>query len=120
MHVKSLDNVRTEEPGPGVRIQWAISGEDGAGGFYMRIVCVEADAVVPPVHSHPWEHEIYIISGHGLLFGERSSASFKAGDVIYIPPDEPHQLIQEEELRFVCVIPAHQRGDKTGETTCTI
>jgi len=60
-----------------------------------------------PLHSHPWEHEVFILEGEGLLVGEGEERRFKEGDVIFIAPNEKHQLksIGEKTVKFLCLIP---------------
>ena len=84
-----------------VRIKWGISKKDGAENFYMRVIEVEPGAQGPPLHDHPYEHEMYILEGQGFVVGEESEKPFKSGDVIFIPPDEKHQLKFEGGLRFI-------------------
>ena len=120
MKVKTLESIQPEQIGQGVRLRQAISTQDGADNFYMRVFEVDADAKGPPPHSHPYEHEMYIISGRGVLVGENGTTPFKTGDIIFIPPGEQHQLIQEGDLRFICLIPADKSGDPAIPVCCAV
>jgi quercetin dioxygenase-like cupin family protein len=73
----------------------------GAKNFYMRMIEAEAGAQGPPLHDHPYEHEIYILEGEGMVVGEAGEKPFKSGDVIFIPPNEKHQLKHSRSLRFI-------------------
>jgi quercetin dioxygenase-like cupin family protein len=120
MKVKALEDVQPEQMGQGVQVRQVISRQDGADNFFMRVFDVDADAKGPPLHSHPYEHEMYIISGRGVLAGENGTTPFKAGDVIFIPPGEQHQLIQEGNLRFICLIPADKSADPAKPVCCAV
>ena len=72
----------------------------------MRLFEVEPGRY-SPLHSHPWEHEIFILEGEGVAIGGEEEKTIKKGDVIFIPPEERHQLRNtgEEKLSFLCLIP---------------
>jgi len=62
---------------------------------------------VSPSHSHPFEHEIFILSGQGIAKGEQGEIPIAKESVVFIPPDEHHCLVNsgDEPLRFICIIP---------------
>lgn len=95
----------------GTRIQWLMSKEDGALNFAMRRFTIAPDGRIP-LHDHPWEHEIYILSGTARVFTESMNVDVTSGDVLYVPPDEPHGYHNTgaEDLVFLCLIP--NSGDK--------
>jgi quercetin dioxygenase-like cupin family protein len=101
MKVKSTIDVKAEKINEGVRIRWVISEKDGAENFYMRVIEAESGAQGPPLHDHPYEHEMYILEGQGLVVGEDGEKPFKTGDVIFIPSNEKHQLKHTGPLRFI-------------------
>jgi len=92
--------------GKGVRVRWLISKPEGAPNFAMRLFTVEPGGYTP-FHSHPWEHEVFILSGEGELVGENDTLPFKEGDAIFVKPLEYHQFKNtgDDDLRFICVIP---------------
>ncbi|MGH7231541.1 MAG: cupin domain-containing protein, partial [Nitrospiraceae bacterium] len=51
----------------------------------MRAFDVRSGA---PYHTHVWEREVHIISGTGRVRTERKETPFKAGDSVYIAPNE--------------------------------
>ncbi len=101
MKVKHIDEVEGEKMAEGVTIKWAIAERDGAKNFYMRVIEAQPGAEGPPLHQHPYEHEMYILEGQGVVVGEKRETPFKTGDVIFIPPDEKHQLKHTGLLRFI-------------------
>ena len=89
----------------GVRLRWLISSDDGAPTFAMRLFEVEPGAVIPG-HSHPWEHEIYVLEGSVRVCIENNCYELSAGDFIYIPPNTTHSYkAGSMGVRFLCLIP---------------
>lgn len=89
-----------------ITMRWVIGRPEGAPNFAMRVIEFAPGAVFNP-HQHPYEHEIFVLEGDGIVqFGEQESA-MKAGRAIYVPPDVVHgyQNTGDEILRFICVIP---------------
>lgn len=73
----------------GVVIRHVITEEDGAPNFNLRVLSIEPGGEGPN-HSHPWEHEFFILSGEGIgEVGDRE-INVKQGDVLYVPPDVRH------------------------------
>ncbi len=101
MKVKSTKDVEAEKISEGVNIRWVISEKDGAENFYMRVIEAQPGTQGPPLHDHPYEHEMYILEGQGVVVGEDGEKSFKSGDVIFIPANEKHQLKHPQGLRFI-------------------
>lgn len=111
MLVRSVNSVKKESVtnygSIGTTIQWLISKEQGAPRFAMRLFTLEQKAIIG-IHSHPEEHEIFIINGECDLIAEDGTRTVvKTNEVIYMPPGEPHgyENVGSEELRFICVIP---------------
>jgi quercetin dioxygenase-like cupin family protein len=95
-----------EEGASGITVRWVISEKDGADNFSMRVFEVEPGGY-SPYHKHPWEHEVFILGGKGLLVQGGKEFPLSKGDVIFIPPGEEHQLKNSsgEPLEFICLIP---------------
>lgn len=91
------------------RVRWLITEELGAPNFAMRVFEIEPGGY-SPLHSHPWEHEVFILKGEGQLFDGHDASPFKAGDVVFVPPNEQHQFKNNssQALEFMCLIP-HRR-----------
>ena len=92
-----------------LKVRWLITKETGAENFAMRLFELEAGGH-SPFHSHPWEHEVFILEGEGLVVSEEKEVKFKAGDVIFLPPNEKHQLKNNSKklVKFLCLIPYKQ------------
>ncbi|MBX3408404.1 MAG: cupin domain-containing protein [Phycisphaeraceae bacterium] len=89
--------------------------EHGAPNFSLRHFLVEAGGHTPR-HSHDYEHEVYVVEGNGTVYLEGREQPLRPGDVVFIPPDEPHQFKADtaSSLRFLCLVPVKRNcGDPT-------
>jgi quercetin dioxygenase-like cupin family protein len=94
----------------GVQIREMITHQDGAPNFAMRVFDVQSGASTH-FHTHPWEHEVYIISGTGQVRTEGKDTAFKPGDSVYIAPNEPHCFVADAAapVQMICCIPSKDR-----------
>lgn len=100
-----LEDVEEEEASR-VKVRWLISEDDGAPNFAMRMFEVSPGGYTP-LHSHPWEHEVYITSGSGKVFRDQEYVPVEEGDFVFIRPNEEHQFKNDgnSTLKFLCLIP---------------
>ena len=105
--VKAQD---VEEGAAGVKIRWLITKDVGAENFAMRLFEVESGGFTP-LHSHPWEHEVFILKGQGLVVGGAEERVFREYDVVFVPSNEIHQFRNTSEyaVKFLCMIPYRDR-----------
>ena len=91
----------------GVEVRWLISKEDGAENFAMRMFELAAGGHTP-LHTHPHEHEVFIVEGEGVCVCEGRDHPFGAEHVIFVPGDKEHcfKNTGQSALRFLCIIPA--------------
>lgn len=107
MHYDEVESRPEESQGAeGVHVRWLISDSDGAPNFYMRRFDVEPGGRTPH-HAHPWEHEVYVLEGRGMVVCEARQEPFQPGDFVYVPPDKEHCFIADAEsgAAFLCLIP---------------
>lgn len=81
--------------------------EKTAPNFVMRRFDIKSGGNIG-LHNHPWEHEMYILDGElFLLDKDGNKEKVKAGEFVYMPPDEPHGYSNESDTNaaFLCVIP---------------
>ncbi|MBS7650614.1 cupin domain-containing protein [Candidatus Bathyarchaeota archaeon] len=78
----------------------------GAENFAMRFFEVTPGGF-SPLHKHPWEHEVFILEGEGIVTDGKEDRRFRQGDAIFIPPNEEHPLKNtgSSTLKLLCVIP---------------
>ena len=91
----------------GVEIRWLISKEDGAENFAMRMFELQPGGHTP-LHTHPHEHEVFIVEGTGTFRCEGEDYEFAPEHVIFVPGNAEHNFknIGDSTLRFLCLIPA--------------
>lgn len=96
----------TYEDTQNCRIQWLICPADGAPNFAMRRFVLGRGGCTPR-HSHPWEHEVYVLAGRGRVYVEGKEYQLQAGTVVFVAPGEEHQFMAagEEGIEFLCLVP---------------
>jgi len=87
-------------------VRWLIGKPDDAPNFAMREFQVDPGGHTPR-HHHPYEHEVYVVEGQGVIYEDDTPHPISAGDVILVRPDEVHQFRNESDqpFRFLCLIP---------------
>jgi quercetin dioxygenase-like cupin family protein len=90
----------------GATIRELITARDGAPHFAMRMFEV-APGGHTPLHTHPYEHEVFILDGEGELGGGVEARPLRPGDAVFVPADILHQFRNtgQKTLRFLCLIP---------------
>ncbi len=89
----------------GVTIRWLIREVDGAKAFAMRLFEMEPNTVIPR-HKHPWEHEIFVLSGSMTVTIEGKDYPVEEGHFLFIPPNAEHEYrAGPNGVRFLCMIP---------------
>ncbi len=101
IHYKEVEAQEVAEAGAhGVSIRTVIGEADGAPHFFMRVITFDAQASSPK-HSHPWEHEAFILRGTGVVEVGGESSNLKAGDVVYIPPNVEHCFQTSQPMEMI-------------------
>jgi len=107
MHYDEVEAQPVSVPGAErVRVRWLISDDDGAPVFAMRRFEV-APGGQTPLHTHEWEHEVYILEGEGTAVCNGIERKFVPGDFLFIAPNEEHCFRADagENVSFLCLIP---------------
>ncbi len=106
MKVSSYINTKSIQELSGVVKREVINVDDGAPNFCMRVFDIEPGASTPS-HEHPWEHEVFVLSGRGVVVGEQEETQIAKDSVVFVPPDEHHCFKNNgnEILQMICVIP---------------
>ncbi len=94
------------EGATGVRIQWLIDELHGAGNFALRRFIVAAGGRTA-LHAHDWEHEVYVLRGHGMVITPDGEHEIGPDVAIFVPPGETHRFcaLPDEPLEFICIVP---------------
>ena len=104
----SVPEQKIEEGANNATIRWLLTENEGADHFYMRIIEL-APRGYTPHHTHPWEHEFYVLEGEGKLVGDGDeSLPLGIGDAGIVPAGEPHHFESTPgmSLKFICLIPS--------------
>lgn len=96
----------TDEGAKGARIRWLISKRDEARNFAMRLFELE-EGGHSPLHSHPWEHEVFVLKGTCRILHDGEEDVVGEGGGIFVPENTVHnfQNIGKGPLNFICVVP---------------
>jgi quercetin dioxygenase-like cupin family protein len=105
-HYQDIEAKDADEGASKLKVRWLITKEIGAPTFAMRLFEMEPNGY-SPLHTHPWEHEVFILEGNGVVVSEQGEKPFKPGDAVFIPPNEKHQFknTSKKQAKFLCLIP---------------
>ena len=96
-----------------VQKELLIGPKENPPNFAMRRFTV-GNGGQTPLHTHDWEHEVYILKGKGEVMTEDGPQNIEAGNTVYVNPGEKHQFKSDsEELVFLCLVP--NRGEPSFE-----
>ncbi|MBI3946421.1 MAG: cupin domain-containing protein [Armatimonadetes bacterium] len=99
----------TTEGAHGATIREVFTAETGAPTFAMRVFEL-APGGCTPRHTHPWEHEVFVLAGSGCVEGPEGCAPLSPGTAVLVAPDEVHSFrsAADQGLKFICLIPVEQ------------
>jgi quercetin dioxygenase-like cupin family protein len=83
-----------------------VGPKENAPNFSMRKFTL-AQGGCSPYHTHPWEHEVYILTGRGEVRFAGGSRAVEPGDFAYVPPNDEHQFVNTGDglFEFLCMVP---------------
>ena len=95
----------------GASLRVLIGEGDGAPNFTMLMLTI-APGGHTPYHLHPWEEEIFILSGEGTFATHGGESLIRRGDALFLASGEEHQFVNtgKESPSFLCVIPHRREG----------
>ena len=89
----------------GVQVQWMLGPAEGTPTFALRRFSLEPNGQTPQ-HSHPWEHEVYVLQGSGVVVTEEGETPLQPDCAVLVLPDEVHCFKSGAEgLQFLCLVP---------------
>ncbi len=112
MKVANLNDVESQhvefngQIASGVSIRWLIKKDDGAPNFAMRYFEMEPYTEIQS-HSHPWEHEIFILDGECEITAGNATKTVTKNSAVFIEPNVEHSYKNKSNktLKFLCIIP---------------
>jgi quercetin dioxygenase-like cupin family protein len=108
--VKKTSQVTAREiqlPGvQGVGIKRLIGAAEHVPTFAMRLFEVQPGGYTP-LHTHDHEHEVFILSGRGMVKGPWGERPLEPETAVYVPPRIEHHFLNsgDQPLRFLCLVP---------------
>jgi quercetin dioxygenase-like cupin family protein len=106
MKVQNYRNVEGQEVVPGVIMRIVAGSDEGAPTFVMRVFEIQPGSAIP-AHVHPWEHEMFVITGKGKVKTGGAEIPVSDGDTIMVLPGDTHGLLNTGDtlLQVICVVP---------------
>lgn len=106
IQVREFQQVEAQEAADGVTMRVVIGPEQGAPFFNMRVFEVQPGYSTPH-HSHWWEHEVFVLSGEGVVKTKDGDQPIGHGSTVFVPGGAMHQFQNTGDgvLRFICLIP---------------
>lgn len=92
---------------PGTTIRWLIDDDhDGAPVYALRLIEI-APGGHTPHHSHPYEHENFVLEGQGRVLMHGEWHPLVPGDVVFVPGSQEHMYENTGQVpfKFLCGIP---------------
>ena len=118
-HYDSIEAKDAQGGSSKVKVRWLITKEMGAEHFAMRFFELESGGYTP-LHVHDWEHEVFILEGEGVVVCEDEEKLFRAGDAVFISPNEKHQVrnIGKNLVKLLCLIPNKKDSEIVSSCGC--
>jgi quercetin dioxygenase-like cupin family protein len=106
MKIQNYRQVDGTEEAPGVLMRVVAGTDEGAPTFVMRVFEIQPGSATPH-HIHAWEHEMFVLSGRGVLKSGNTETPLKEGDTIMVLPDEQHGVFNtgRDLMRVICIVP---------------
>ena len=111
-HFSEVEAADVPAPAAGVKVRWLIDEKYGAPNFAMRHFEI-APGGQTPLHAHDWEHEVFILTGLGVVASADGEKDFAPGDAILMPAGEEHcfKNTGAAPVTLLCLVPL-RAGDK--------
>lgn len=107
IHYTKVESKIFGDSAPGASIRVLIDDQkDGAPVYKLRMIEI-APGGHSPDHSHPYEHENFVIEGKGQVKIDGKWNNLGPGDVVFVPPSIRHQYRNagDTAFKFLCGIP---------------
>ena len=117
-----IRNWRDQEPRVGHinAVVWGMLGSANTEGEKEDLHCMQGIAGIAKhavqsgkgtdYHSHPDAEQVYcILKGNGVMFIDDERRPVREGDIVYLPPNCKHQMLNESddwvEHYIMCTVP---------------
>jgi quercetin dioxygenase-like cupin family protein len=112
IQVRDFRDIEAQPVAEGMTMRVAIGPEEGAPFFTMRVFEVQPGHTSPH-HNHWWEHEVFVLSGQGVVKTDQGEVAIDHGSTVFVPGGEMHQFRNTGDgiLRFICLVPQEWLGE---------
>jgi quercetin dioxygenase-like cupin family protein len=106
MRIRNYRQVQGVNAAPGVTMRVVAGPAEGAPTFVMRVFEIQAGSATP-FHTHPWEHEVFVLAGKGVVRSGGKEMALAEGDAALVLPNEQHSFLNtgRDIFRMICVVP---------------
>jgi len=106
MYTANIKSTKEQKTPSGKSVWWLLSKEIGTPNFEMRYFEVKK-GIKGKEEKHPFEHEVFVVKGEGVIKSGETETKIKPGDAIFIAPNELHQFFnfRKDPVGFICIIP---------------
>ena len=106
MKIQNYRDVEGIEAAPGVVMHVVSGPKEGAPTYVMRLFEVQPGCATPH-HAHPWEHELFLVSGEGTMISGDERTPLRPGDAVTVLPDELHSFANAGQglMTVICTVP---------------
>ena len=109
IHYSKIKSDKVAESGAEkTEVRYLITKDDGAEHFAMRLFEM-APGGHSPLHSHRWEHEVFVLEGLCKVVCGNETVEVEPGYTVFIPPEITHNFSNESSkvVKFLCLVPHH-------------
>lgn len=106
-HYTDIKAIEFGPTAPGAKIRVLIDDvHDGAPVYKLRMIEIDPGGHSPD-HSHPYEHENFVVEGKGTVNIDGVWHDLAPGDVVLVPPNTRHQYRNAGDItfKFLCGVP---------------
>jgi len=107
VHYSDVSAQEFGDTAPGTSIRWLIDDDhDDAPVYALRMIEVDPGGHTPR-HSHPYEHENFVVEGQGRVLVNGEWQILKPGHVVFVPANMEHtyENTGDTTFKFLCGIP---------------
>ena len=106
MKIQNYRQVKGITAAPGVSMRIVAGTAEKAPTFVMRVFEIQPGSATP-LHAHPWEHEIFVLAGKGVVRSGGKETPLAEGDAATVLPNEQHSFLNigKDMFRLICVVP---------------
>jgi quercetin dioxygenase-like cupin family protein len=87
----------------GVKVQQLVGEPQGSKRVTLRLYTVGKGGHTN-LDQHEYEHQMYVLKGHGTLRGKGGDTPLHPGDAVFLPANTLHQFINDHDDPLVYLL----------------